>query len=134
MRIVSDDIWKMAFMTIQGTYTSAVMQQEDCNAPATFQRLMTSIFQDVIRMFMHVYIDDIFVFSDLIEEHQEHLGIIFNQLQEQTLYLKWKKCELYAWCVKCLGYIIDDHGLHADEDNLTRIMEWRMLCSYHEIQ
>ncbi len=35
--IVSDDIWKTAFMTIQGTYTSAVMQQGDCNTPAMFQ-------------------------------------------------------------------------------------------------
>ncbi len=82
---------------------------------------------------MHV-IDDIFIFSDSIEEHQEHLGIIFNWLWEQTLYLKWKKCELYAQRVKCLGYIIDDHSLHANEDELTQIMEWRTPHSYHDIQ
>ncbi|SJL16374.1 uncharacterized protein ARMOST_19896 [Armillaria ostoyae] len=73
VRIVPDDMWKTAFATIRGTFTSAVMQQGDCNAPTTFQRLMTSIFQDIIGVFMHVYIDDIFVFSDLIEEHEEHL-------------------------------------------------------------
>ncbi len=56
------------------------MQQGDCNTPATFQRLMTSIFQDVIGVFMHVYIDDIFVFSDSIEEHEAHLRIIFEWL------------------------------------------------------
>lgn len=134
VRIVSEDIWKMSFATIRGTYTSAVMQQGDCNVPATFQRLMTSIFQDVIGIFMHVYIDDIFIFSDTIEEHQRHLGIIFEQLREQTLYLKWKKCELYARRIECLGYIIDDDRLHADEDKLTRIMEWRTPQSYHDIQ
>ncbi len=134
VRIVLDDIWKTAFATIRGTYTSAVMQQGDCNASATFQRLMTSIFQDVIGTFMHVYIDDIFVFSDSIEEHQEHLRIIFDRLREQTLYLKWKKCELYANRIECLGYIIDDMGLHADEDKLTHIMEWRTPQSYHDIQ
>ncbi len=75
--IVPDNIWKTM---IQGTFTSAVMQQGDCNTPATFQRLMTSIFQDVIGVFMHVYIDDIFVFSDSIEEHEAHLRIIFEWL------------------------------------------------------
>lgn len=95
-----------------------VMQQSDCNAPAMFQCLMTSIFQDVIGVFMHVYINDIFIFSDMIEDHQKHLRVIFERLREQMLYLKWKKCELYMKHVDCLGYIIDDDGLHADEDKL----------------
>lgn len=95
---------------------------------------MTSIFQDVIGVFMHVYIDDIFVFSDSIEDHQEHLRIIFEQLWEQQLFMKWKKCELYAKHVDCLGYIIDDEGLHTDEDKLTKIMEWRTLWTYLDIQ
>ena len=38
---------------------SHVIQQGDCNAPAMFQRLMTSIFRDVIGKFIHIYLDDI---------------------------------------------------------------------------
>lgn len=83
---------------------------------------------------MHVYIDDIFVFSDSIEEHQDHLRVIFEHLRDETLYLKWKKCELYATCVDCLGYIIDDDGLHADEDKLLRIIEWHTPRAYQDIQ
>ena len=39
VRIVAQDIWKTAFATPYGTFISNVMQQGDCNAPATFQRL-----------------------------------------------------------------------------------------------
>ena len=39
-----NDIWKTAFATVFGTHLSHVMQQEDCNAPATFQWLMTITF------------------------------------------------------------------------------------------
>jgi hypothetical protein len=39
-----EDMDKTAFATISGTYVSLVMQQGDCNAPATFQCLMTAIF------------------------------------------------------------------------------------------
>ena len=68
------DIWKTAFSTVYGTFVSHTMQQGDCNAPATFQRLMTIIFRDFIGKFVHVYIDNIFVFSDSIEDHEKHLG------------------------------------------------------------
>ena len=47
IRIEEEDIWKTAFMTPLGTFVSHVMQQGDCNAPATFQRLMTWIFRDL---------------------------------------------------------------------------------------
>jgi hypothetical protein len=44
IRIEPEDIWKTAFSTIYGTFVSHVMQQGDCNAPSTFQRLMTWVF------------------------------------------------------------------------------------------
>ena len=44
IRVRLDDVPKTAFATIFGTYMSLVMQQGDCNAPSTFQRLMTAVF------------------------------------------------------------------------------------------
>src|SRR6266481_635157 len=54
-----EDVSKTAFATIFSTFVSLVMQQGDCNAPSTFQRLMTSVFWDFISRFVHVYLDDI---------------------------------------------------------------------------
>ena len=45
IRVCDEDVPKMAFATIFGTFVSQVMQQGDCNAPLTFQRLMTSVLQ-----------------------------------------------------------------------------------------
>ena len=44
IRVEPKDVWKTVFATIYGTFVSHTMQQGDCNAPATFQRLMTVIF------------------------------------------------------------------------------------------
>jgi hypothetical protein len=116
-----EDLWKTVFSTVQGVYESLVMQQGDCNAPSTFQRLMNSIFQEYIGIFIHVYLDDIFVFSQSIEEHQNHLELILSKLQEHSLYLHADKCELYAEEVECLGHMINEHGLHADSNKMARI-------------
>ena len=118
-------MWKTAFATIAGTYISNIMQQGDCNAPVTFQRLMTSIFRDVIGKFLHVYLDDIFIYSNTPEEHEAHLCIVFECLRSNQLYLKWLKCELFAEWVDCLGHIIDKNGIHVDTDKLSHIREWR---------
>jgi hypothetical protein len=78
VRIRTQDMDKTAFATITGTYVSLIMQQGDCNAPATFQWLMTLIFCDVIGCFMHVYLDDIFIYLNSVEEHEQHLKVVFN--------------------------------------------------------
>jgi hypothetical protein len=48
VHVRTEDVDKTAFTTIAGMYVSLIMQQGDCNAPATFQHLMMSIFCNVI--------------------------------------------------------------------------------------
>jgi hypothetical protein len=134
VRICTQDVDKTAFATIAGTYVSLIMQQGDCNAPATFQQLMTLIFRDVIGHFMHVYLDDIFIYSNSVEEHEQHLKVVFDRLRANVLYLKWSKCNLYAKRIDCLGHMIDDQGIHSDTDKLARIREWRTPRDYTDIQ
>ena len=128
------DIPKTAFMTITGTYFSNIMQIRDCNALATFQHLMMSIFWDIIGHWMHVYLDNIFIYLNSIEDHKKHLGVVFERLCQNKLYLKWKKCELYAKCIECLGHIIDDQGIYPDVAKLNRIQEWHVPRTYNDIQ
>ena len=80
VRIELEDIHKTAFVMVYRTYESNVLQQGDCNGPATFQQLMTTIFQDKIGIFVHVYLDNLFVFSSSIEDHEKDLKYIFKKL------------------------------------------------------
>jgi hypothetical protein len=134
VRVEPRDVSKTVFSTILGTYVSNVVQQGDCNAPATFQRLMTSIFRDVVGRSNHAYLDDVFTFSGKIEDHERDLRIVFTRLRENKLFLKWSKCDLYAKEMDCLGHIIDDNGIHPDVDKLQRIRDWRVPWNYHDIQ
>ena len=71
--IKPEDVRKTTFSTIFGTFQSRVIQMGDCNAPSTFQRLMTATFRDYIGKFIHIYLDDIFIFSNSLKEHIEHI-------------------------------------------------------------
>ena len=46
IHIVPEHIHKTVFATVLGTFGSQVMQMGDCNAPSTFQQLMTAIFRE----------------------------------------------------------------------------------------
>ena len=72
-RIKPEDVCKTTFLTIFDTFQSRVIQMGDCNAPSTFQQLMTTTFQDYIGKFIHVYLDNIFIFSNSLKEHIEHI-------------------------------------------------------------
>jgi hypothetical protein len=88
----------------------------------------------VIGKFMHVYLDDIFVCSNSIEEHEHHLKLVLDRLRENSLYLKWSKCNLYTKTLDCLGHIIDDQGIHPDSDKMAWICDWQVPRDYNDIQ
>jgi len=85
---VPEDVHKSVFTTIYGTYVSHMMQIGDCNAPATFQCVMTMIFQDSIGIFLHAYLDDLLVYSNSVDEHKKHLTLVFEKICKFQFYLK----------------------------------------------
>jgi hypothetical protein len=104
VRISPEDVHKTAFSTVFRTFKSNVMQQGDCNAPATFLRLMTVIFCDMIGTFVYAYLDDLFIFSNTLWDHEKHLDYVFKTLQKHHLYLEKEKCDLYSDSMDCLRH------------------------------
>ena len=129
-----DNVWKTAFTTIFGTFVSQVMQQGDCNAPATFQHLMTVTFREQLGWFIHMYLDNVFTYSNTIEEHEEHRGIVFELLRKFGFYLEIDKCDLYTERMDCLGHIINNDGIHTDADKMSGIRNWRTPRNLNEVQ
>ena len=134
VRIEPDDVWKTAFAAIFGTFLSWVLQQGDCNGPATFQRLVTFLFMNFICRFLHAYLDDIFIYSRTLEDHEVHLRKVFQVLRENHLFVKASKCDLYSTDMDCLGHRVTDEGLHIDTDKMARIRDWREPRDYHKVQ
>ena len=80
-----DDVIKTAFKTKFGSYQFKVMPFGLMNAPATFQRTMDFLIEDM-RTFAGMYIDDLLVFSDTLEDHVGHLRQVYTRLREMKCY------------------------------------------------
>ena len=115
---------------------SHVMQQGDKNGPPTFQRLMDTIFADMIAVFVYCYQDDIFIFSDTLEEHELHLESVFKRLREVKLYLSknLKKINIYLTEMDCLGFRVTDQGIQLDASKADKIAQWRTPRNFNDVQ
>lgn len=134
VRIHPDDVHKTAMTTVLGTFVSNIMMMGDCNAPATFQRLMNHIFRGQIGKCMGVYIDDVYSATHTIYEQELALSIIFFLLRKNQLLLTKEKVFLYEKAVNCLGHLVDDQGIHMDQDKMSLIRNWPRPVSYHDIE
>jgi hypothetical protein len=62
------------------------------NAQATFQCLMNVIFTKYMRKLVLIFKDGILVYSKSLEEHIEHLQVVFQTLLYNKLFIKFTKC------------------------------------------
>src|SRR3954471_23271666 len=118
IKIQNEDIPKTAFTTRYGLYEYTVMSFGLSNSPATFSRLMNSIFMEYLDKFVVVYPDDILIYSKNEEEHAEHLRLVLMKLREHRLYAKFSKSEFGLPEATYLGHVISAEGIAV---NLERV-------------
>lgn len=135
IRIREGDEWKAAFHTNQGLFEPTVMFFGLCNSPATFQTMMNDIFRElIIAGRLVVYMDDILIFSQTLQEHHDTVREVLRILQEYLLSLRLEKCAFAVQMINFLGLIISKNQLAMDPVKLKGISEWPMPKKKKDVQ
>lgn len=123
--VIPEHVERTAVTTPDGNMVSNVIQQGDCNTPATYQALMNHIFSAYIGRFMDVYLGDIIIYSDNIKDHIEHVKLVVDILQREKLFLGKDKLQFLCQEMKVLGRIVDDDGICMDPDKVDALSKWK---------
>jgi hypothetical protein len=129
-----EDIPKTAFTSRYGLYEFTVMSFGLTNAPAYFMYLINKVFMEYLDKFVVVFIDDILVFSQNEEEHEEHLRLVLQKLREHQLYAKFSKCDFWLKEVSFIGHIITHGGIVVDPSKVQDVLNWNPPKNVPEIR
>ncbi|CAA7014514.1 unnamed protein product [Microthlaspi erraticum] len=110
-----NDQEKTTFTCPYGTFAYKRMPFGLCNAPATFQRCMTSIFSDLIEDTVEVFMDDFSVYGSSFVSCLSNLCRVLKRCEETNLVLNWEKCHFMVREGIVLGHKISEKGIEVDQ-------------------
>ena len=93
--VKEQDTPKTAFWMQRGQFKFLVMPFGVENAPATFQRMMNSPFKEELDAFVLVYLDDILIFSQTLEDHIRHIRIALQKMRDVKFFTRLHKCSFF---------------------------------------
>jgi hypothetical protein len=134
LRIAKGDEWKTAFRCRYGHFEYQVMPFGLMNAPGSFQAFVNDTLRDYLDDFVVVYLDDILIYSDTLEEHTEHVKKVLQKLEAAGISLKLEKCAFDKQKIDFLGFVISTDGISMDPAKVAAIQEWATPKSAFDIQ
>ena len=116
-----DDQSKTTFTCPYGTYAYRRMSFGLCNAPASFQRCMMSIFSDMIEEIMEVFMNDFLVYGKTFDHCLENLDKVLQRCQEKDLVFNREKCHFMVCEGIVLRHLVSERGIEVDKAKIKVI-------------
>ena len=95
-----------------------------CNAPATFQRLMSTALDGLIPKVAGAFIDDVISFSPTFTGQLANMRSVLTRLRSAGLKVKPKKCEIISKSVAYLGHVFSADGVSPDTAKFSAVQTW----------
>ncbi|GKC92460.1 reverse transcriptase domain-containing protein [Tanacetum coccineum] len=118
-----NDQEKTTFTCPFGTYAYRRMPFGLCNAPATLQRCMLTIFHDMIEESVEVFMDGFSVFGNSFDACLNNLNKMFQRCKYAHLVLNWEKCHFMVKEGIVLGHKVSRAGLEVDKAKIDVILK-----------
>ena len=128
------DVPKTAFWAgSSGLYEFTHMPFGLSNAGASFCRLMEMCLGDQQYITLLFYLDDICVFSSMVDEMLDHVSLVLNHLKEFNLKIKPKKTYFFQSSVVFLGHLLSKNGISLNLEKVSKVKDWLVPKSAKEV-
>ncbi|MBW0553760.1 hypothetical protein O181_093475 [Austropuccinia psidii MF-1] len=105
------------------------------NAPAHFQRMMDTIFQEeTLEGWMVVYIDDIIICSETWEDHVQYIDRLLSKCTPINMEISLKKCNFGQQELLALGHKVSGLSLEIDQNTVAAVLQKPVPKSIKEMQ
>ena len=129
-----DHVHLTAVNMLLGLYEWLVMPMGLKNAPAIHQRWVTAALISLIGKICHIYLDDIVIWSNSLEEHVRNVCAVLSALRAVRLYVNPDKTHLFCMEIDFLGHHISALSIEADNKKTDRVLNWPVPKSATEVR
>jgi hypothetical protein len=89
------------------------------NVGAMYQRATNLIFHDLLGIILEIYIDDVIVKLDSMDNHLANLHLALERMRLYGLKMNPLKCAFGVSAGKFIGFIIHEHGIEIDPKKIV---------------
>jgi len=135
IRIKEGDKWKAAFLTNKGLFEPQVMYFGLCNSPGTFQRMMKSIFQELLyEGVLANYMDDFVILVKTMEELEERTIRFLKIAEKHNLCFKRSKCDFNMEEIPILGVVVGKGQVKMEQEKIKVVKEWKTPMKIKDVE
>ncbi|MBW0547567.1 hypothetical protein O181_087282 [Austropuccinia psidii MF-1] len=105
------------------------------NAPAHFQSMMDTIFQEeILEGWMVVYIDDLIIYSETWEDHVQYIDRVLSKCTPINLKISLKKCNFGQQELLALGNRFSGIGIPIGQNKVAAVLQKPVPRNIKEMQ
>ena len=120
------DKWKATFLTNKGLFESQMMYFGLCNSPGTFQRIMNSIFQELLyEGILANYMDNFIIPAKTMEELEERMIRFLKIVEKHNLCFKQSKCDFNIEEISILEVVVGKEQVKIKQEKIKVVKEWK---------
>jgi len=135
VQIKKDNEWKVAFLTNKGLFRPQVIYFGLCNSPGTFQKMMNSIFWELLHEGVLVnYMDDFIIPAKTIKELEEQTIRFLKIAEKHNLCFKQSKCDFNMEEIPILGIVVGKGQVQMEQDKIKVVKEWKTPTKIKEVE
>jgi len=124
VQIKEGDEWKATFLTNKRLFKPQVIYFRLCNLPGTFQRIMNSIFQELLHEgILANYMDDFVIPAKTMEELEEQMVRFLKIVEKHNLCFKQLKCDFNMEEISILGVIVGKKQVKMEQKKIKAVKE-----------
>lgn len=102
----------------RGLFQFKVMPFGLHSASATFQWTLEKVLGPELGVIAFVYLDDVIVLGNSVEEHLENVRRILKRLRDANLRVNIDKSEFFKNKINYLDHVVDASGIQTDPDKV----------------
>ena len=134
VRIKKEDEKKTAFLIRYELFEYVIMSFELCNVSEIFQAFINVTLREYFDDFCSKYVDDVIVYSDIKDDHVNHVFKILIKLKKAKLYLNIDKFEFFVTSIKYLELIITTDEVKMNLKKMNVIINWKFSKCVKNVQ